>query len=456
MKEKSIRNKKKTRKIIRNVIFWLLIAGFLAWFAALKLELNSDPNNYDYVIPFESRDLNEYRSATGKVVMNDIVTVSTNVTQKIKKVYFKLGDEVNEGDVLCEFDGEGIDEEIQRIEKYISDKKSADALDNSEQTGSADYQRKQAALQVESAQIAVNSARKMYDDTYAKYSEYFDKCYSTSNPDEAAMYEEMYNQYLSQLDGINDQIRAAEKTLSQAREAQTKVIDALNSNDYIKSITDTEAVIRDYEDQLQKLKDEKEHLIVKAPKSGVIADIYASEGGYAFDGGLFRIGTLGNYKVEAYVDSKDVLDIKPGMEAGFRTTLTGADEISAKVTKVSDIYSNAGEGYEVELEITDKSYMEKLRHNVLTSAKIYMVNKGSLPSVQYDAIGEDENGENYVFRAVKNGKDYVAEKVKVEKGYESAFYVEVKSDDLNEGDLIVGDVTSHNAGDHIKVKGMEG
>ncbi|MBR3534209.1 MAG: efflux RND transporter periplasmic adaptor subunit, partial [Oscillospiraceae bacterium] len=380
MKEKSIRNKKKTRKIIRNVIFWLLIAGFLAWFAALKLELNSDPNNYDYVIPFESRDLNEYRSATGKVVMNDIVTVSTNVTQKIKKVYFKLGDEVNEGDVLCEFDGEGIDEEIQRIEKYISDKKSADALDNTEQTGSADYQRKQAALQVESAQLAVNSARKMYDDTYAKYSEYFDKCYSTSNPDEAAMYEEMYNQYLSQLDGINDQIRAAEKTLSQAREAQTKVIDALNSNDYIKSITDTEAVIRDYEDQLQKLKDEKEHLIVKAPKSGVIADIYASEGGYAFDGGLFRIGTLGNYKVEAYVDSKDVLDVKPGMEAGFRTTLTGADEISAKVTKVSDIYSNVGEGYEVELEITDKSYMEKLRHNVLTSAKIYMVNKGSLPS----------------------------------------------------------------------------
>ena len=51
MKEKSIRNKKKTRKIIRNVIFWLLIAGFLAWFAALKLDLESDPNTYDYVIP---------------------------------------------------------------------------------------------------------------------------------------------------------------------------------------------------------------------------------------------------------------------------------------------------------------------------------------------------------------------------------------------------------------------
>ncbi|WP_044974135.1 HlyD family efflux transporter periplasmic adaptor subunit [Ruminococcus sp. HUN007] len=456
MKEKSIRNKKKTRKIIRNVIFWLLIAGFLAWFAALKLDLNSDPNTYDYVIPFESRDLNEYRSATGKVVMNDIETVSTNVTQKIKKVYFKLGDEVKEGDVLCEFDGEGIDEEIARIEKYISDKKSADALDNNEEAGTAEYQRKQAALQVESAQLAVNSARKMYDDTYNKYSEYFDKCYSTSNPEEAAMYEEMYNQYLSQLDGINDQIRAAEKTLSQARDAQRKVIDTLSSNDYIKSITDADAIIRDYEDQLQKLKDEKDHLIVKAPKSGIIADCFASEGGYAFDGGLFRIGTLGNYKVEAYVDSKDVLDIKPGQEAGFRTTLTGAEEIPAKVLKVSDIYSNTGDGYAVELEITDKSVMDKLRHNVATAAKIYLVNEGSRPSVQYDAIGEDENGNNYVYRAVKKGDEYVAEKVNIEKGYESSFYVEVKSDSLNEGDLIVGNVTTHNEGDRIKVKGMEG
>ena len=88
MKEKSLRNKKKTRKTIRNVIFWLLIAGFLTWFAALRISLDSNPNAYDYVIPFESRDLNEYRAATGRVVMNDIETVSTNVTQKIKTVNF--------------------------------------------------------------------------------------------------------------------------------------------------------------------------------------------------------------------------------------------------------------------------------------------------------------------------------------------------------------------------------
>ena len=269
--------------------------------------------------------------------MDDIQTVSTNVTQKIKSVNVKLGDHVNEGDVLCEFESADLDEQIQRIEKFIADKKAADSLDSNSEAGSAEYSRKQASLQVESASMAVASARKLYDDTYAKYSEYFDKCYATSDPNEQAMYYNMYTQYQQQLEPINDQIRAAQKTLDQAKEAQKRVAESLSSSDYIKTLTDSEAEIRDYEEQLKKLKEEKENLVVKAPKSGIIADCYASEGGYAFDGGLFRIGTLGSYKVEAYVNSKDILDIKTGMEASFKTTLTGAEEIGGKVTKVSDI-----------------------------------------------------------------------------------------------------------------------
>ena len=96
--------------------------------------------------------------------------------------------------------------------------------------------------------------------------------------------------------------------------------------------------------------------------------------------------------------------------------------------------------------------MQLLRHNVSTSAKIYTVNLGSLPAVQYDAIAEDKDGNSFVYKAVKKGGNYVAEKVKVEKGYESDFYIEVTSD----GDLIVGNVSEHNEGDQLKIKGMAG
>lgn len=453
MKEKTTRNKKKTKKIIRTVIFWILIAAFLGWFASLRLKLENNPNTYDYVIPFESRALNEYRTASGKVVMNDIETVSTDVTQKIKKVYFRLGDHVEAGDVLCEFESEDLDKQIESLEKWINDQKSFENLENSSGDAAEAFGRKTLSLNVDNASAAVQAARKLYDDTYNKYSEYYDKCYTTSNEEEAAMYMQMYNQYLSQLEPINDQIRSAQKELDAARESLRKYDESRNDSKKVKELTASN--LEEYEKQLEKLKNERENLVVTAPKSGVIADCFAFEGGYAFDGGLFRIGTLGKYKIEAFISDRDILDVKPGMKASFKTALTGADAISAKLVRISDIYSQADKGYAAELEITDESCMDKLRHNVITSAKIYTVDMGVLPAVQYDAVASDDNGNKYVYKAVKKNGSYTAEKVEVETGYESDFYVEVKSDALSDGDLIVGNASEHNEGDLLKVRGAK-
>ena len=60
-----------------------------------------------------------------------------------------------------------------------------------------------------------------------------------------------------------------------------------------------------------------------------------------------------------------------------------------------------------------------------------------------------------MFRAVKRGAEYIAEKVPVEKGYEGSFYVEVRSDELKEGDLIIGNGNDHHDGDRIKIKRAE-
>lgn len=268
------------------------------------------------------------------------------------------------------------------------------------------------------------------------------------------MYLNMYTEYLNQLEPINDQIRAAQKQYNEALEASNKLNEMQSDNEYIKSLTTSN--ISEYEKQLEKLRNEKDNLIVTAPKSGIIADCYAVEGGYALDGGLFRIGTLGKYKVEAYVSARDVLDVYPGMEASFKTTLSGADEIKARLVKVSDIYTNSyfgSSGYAVELEIEDPAYMEMLRHNVSASVKIYTVNKGTVPAVQYDAVAEDEDGTSYVYKAVKKNGNYVASKVNVEKGYEASFYVEILSDELAEGDLIVGNASEHSEGDLLKIRG---
>lgn len=453
-KTKKIKTKSKKSKIIKSIIVWALVLGFLGWFAALRLDANTNTEGYDYVIPFESRKISEYRPASGKVVLQDIESVSSDVAQKIKKVYCKIGDTVNEGDVLCEFESEDLDDEIERIEKYLNERKAAENLTDNNSQSSAEYLRQSAELAVESAKMALDSANKAYTDTYAKYSDYFGRCYSTEDPAEAEIYKNMYEAYQEQLEPCNDVIRSAKKDYDEALEALNKFNEQKKESDYEKSLV--KSGIEEYEKQLSKLKEQKEHLVVTAPRSGIIAESYASEGGFSLDGCLFRIGSLGTYKIEAYVNSADILDIKPGMEASVKTILSGADEIEAKVSKVSDMFSQANDGYAVELEITDKSYMEKLRHNANATVKIYSLNLGKVPSVQYDAVDEDENGNKFVYKAVKRGGDYITEKVPVDVVYEGNFYVQVNSSELNEGDLIAGNASNHSSGDKLKLKGMAG
>ncbi|MCI6582884.1 MAG: efflux RND transporter periplasmic adaptor subunit [Oscillospiraceae bacterium] len=453
MKTKTKKIKSKKSKLVKKIIIWCLVAGLLLWFALLRIDVNTASNKYDYAIPFEERNISEFRPASGKIVMKDIESVSTDVTQKIKKVYCKVGDKVKEGDILCEFESEDLDDQIARIEKYLSDKNKSESLAENSSSSTAERARQAAQIRVDSAAMALESARKSYDDTYAKYSDYFDRCYSTDNPEEAQMYLNMYNSYYSQLEPINQQIREAQKELDEARKAASEISENQKDAEYEKSLISNGD--DEYEKQLEKLKNEKEHLVVTAHRSGIIAESYASEGGYAVDGCLFRIGSLGEYKAETYVGSQDILDIKTGMTATVKTILTGADTIEARVVRVSDVFSTANNGYAVELEILDNSYMSQLRHNVKATAKIYSSDLGNLPAVQYDAIAEDKDGNAYVFRAVKRGAEYIAEKVPVEKGYEGSFYVEVRSDELKEGDLIIGNGNDHHDGDRIKIKRAE-
>lgn len=453
MKTKTKKIKSKRSKLIKKIIIWCIIAGLLLWFALLRIDVNTASNKYDYVIPFEERNISEFRPASGKIVLKDIEAVSTDVSQKIKKVYCKVGDEVKEGDILCEFESEDLDEQISRIEKYLSDKSKSEALSDDSSASSAERARRNAQLLVDRASIAVQSAAKAYDEAYTKCAEYLEKYNASSDPDETAMYLNMYYSYCNQLEAINQQIRDAQNELNEAKKSASELSENLKDADYEKSLISNGN--DEYENQLKKLKSEKEHLIVKAHRSGIIAESYASEGGYAMDGCLFRIGSLGEYKAETYVSSQDILDIKTGMKASVKTILTGADTIEARVVRVSDVFSTANNGYAVELEILDNSYMSQLRHNVKATAKIYSSDLGNLPAVQYDAIAEDKVGNACVFRAVKRGTEYIAEKVPVEKGYEGSFYVEVKSDELKEGDLIIGNGSSHHDGDRIKIKKAE-
>lgn len=62
--------------------------------------------------------------------------------------------------------------------------------------------------------------------------------------------------------------------------------------------------------------------------------------------------------------------------------------------------------------------------------------KGAL-AVPYDAVITDVDGTSYIYVAQQDGNKYTAKKVIVTIGMETDFLLEVISDELQEGDIVI-------------------
>ena len=444
--DKSIKKKKMWKKI-RGVIAGCAVLAVLGWFFALRINLDARKSNYDFTIPFEKRDVDKHINASGKVEMCDTQIISSDVSQKIKSINVKVGDHVEQGDVLCEIESEELNKSIERYEKLISDTRAQNQLDDSNETDSDLYKRQSYELAVEKASIEYEEAKSTYESTVSKYNEYYDKYYCSNDAAETELYHNIYKQYEVQIDPLFSAIDVKKKAYDQAVKNRDEYLSSQNSANEIKQYKSSS--IDELQKTLDKLNEEKNNLIVKAERSGVISECFVTEGGYSLNKELFKIGSLGDLRVDASISSSDILDVKPGQDVKIITTLTGSKKIDGKVTKVSEIFD--GIGYTAEIEFNDKSVMELLKPNISASVKIFIENHGSVDAVPYDSVFK-KDGQEYVFRAVKNGDGYKAEKVSVETGLESDFYIEITSSELKEGDLVLGNGGLYKEGSKLNIK----
>ena len=110
-----------------------------------------------------------------------------------------------------------------------------------------------------------------------------------------------------------------------------------------------------------------------------------------------------------------------------------------KIPSQSSAASLTGEssssGYSADITIDSKN--TDLLIGMTASGRIILESVEGVVSVPYSAIVEDE-GETFVYKATKNSdSSYTISKVTVEKGLEGKYYTEIKSGDINEGDLVI-------------------
>lgn len=480
---------KKKIIIIIAIIAVLGVGGFLV-FKNIK---PSDPsidngeviNSGVPAMTLTKTDISNSINVSGVVESQNVVKITTNLTQPVKKLNVSLGDKVKAGDILCVFDDEEIKKEIESLEKSIA---NANALsENQKKANEKALQRakEDKQIQLETAQKAIDEANESLQKTMDKYNKAVTKYnqlvervnnlratldnmpapdYSddTAMPDNSyANTQQEYETAKAELQSAEAEMEALEESIEPAEKAVESAQEAYKSTErsadqQIESCQDTiDNANLTQEDnsqqaQLDKLKASLDDTVIKATKDGYITSINVVEGSIATDGTLMTIEDTGSLKITVDIKEYDILKLKEGMKATITTEATGDEEIQGTVSKVINTVSSGGNsagsagglsggssssGYKAEITIDNSS---DLLIGMNAKAKIILDGKSDVFAVPYDAITTDENGNDVIYIAKDNGNGkYTVEEMPVTKGTETDYYTEISGSDLEDGLIVI-------------------
>ncbi|MCM1023984.1 MAG: efflux RND transporter periplasmic adaptor subunit [Prevotella sp.] len=264
-----------------------------------------------------------------------------------------------------------------------------------------------------------------------------------------------YDKALQDLDNLKDQnsnteesygiaVKNAEDALETAKSDYENAVKQVESElSSLKKQAEQQRTISGLNDPqviiLQNLKDKLEYAVITAPCDGVITAVRAEEGLVA-EGPLFVIEDLDDLRISSYVGEYDISYVSEGMTAGIRCDALDGAEYGGKVVTVSPTSdassANTGVNYKIETEVEGED--GKLRVGMTAKVDIISERRENVMTVTYDALASDEDGNDAVYIAEK-GEDgiYRAKLVTVETGLETDYEIQIISDELKEGMLVL-------------------
>ena len=214
------------------------------------------------------------------------------------------------------------------------------------------------------------------------------------------------------------------------------------------------------QNDVEKIKDQIKEAVIISPIDGIVTNLNVSAGEIYKGDVIAVVQNTSGFKASAEADQIDVSDIAKNMKASISTKTTGDTEMTGEVTFVSPIpgvtnnskdststTKTSSNNYPIEVTIQDPS--DRLRIGMTAKIKIIENEAKDVLAVPSSYIMTDESGESVIY--VKND-DGTKREVKVETGLKTDYYVEVKSDELKEGDTVT-DATSPDFGGDICADG---
>ena len=451
---------KKKVIIIPTVAVLLAGGGLYACSAMSKMSQNMMAGMEYTVIRAGKNDLSQIISTTGKVIGNGKVDVTTKLTCTVSEVKVSLGDHVKEGDVLCVFDSTELQDEYDSLKKQLdnSDMKTEDGHNKNERDLEAAETKKQTA--VERAQRAIDSAKRDRDNAYNAYNKSVSEYNAHANAGDPVDYDSLSAALDKEYASLSAYDDAVDKAIEAYNDAVTQGDEAIqNAKDQIKAEEYSDD--NEIQKKLDKLEEQIEQCVVKAPQSGIITALNVNEGTIPTSAALMTIVNTDKTVIEFTLKETDFVKVKEGMSAVVTSKVAPDQKCHAKITRLVNVLSTPaaeGEtaGYKAEVTLDDAN--DSLLIGMSATVDITVDDIGEKLSVPYTGIVE-EDGNSFVYVAVPKDDEqggYEVQKKSIVPGVETDFYTEVAGGDVQEGDRIIeepvgGDLPDVKEGARIQI-----
>lgn len=319
---------------------------------------------------------------------------------------------------------------------YLAMREKEHAAENEPDNAEAQQEYAAARAEYEAAQVQTDNAKAAFDAAREVY----------ENKD--TQVESLLDDYRDAVTDAQENVSDAEVALQEAEEQRELALhgysNSVSSAQIAADQTVTEMNLADAQENIDKC-------TVTAPAAGTVTAVYVNEGESNASGSLlFVIENLDELEIVTSVREYDIASLAVGMPAEIKTDATGDTVYSGQVKDIAitaqkDAYGNTVSSSNAEFDVTLS--VDPGEGGLLVGmngrATITTDSTEGVLAVLYSSLGYDEDGDPYVMAArPQDDGTLVVEKVPVETGVETDFEVEVISDALAEGDLILDDPTA--------------
>ena len=450
----------KNKKIL--LIILIIVVGIFL-ISPIKAFINNQNaiTNDKYTVLKKGECINTIQ-AKGKInTLDDPVGIyakANNQSFKVSKINCKVGDVVNEGDILAVLDGSDLKKDIEESREKLNTTKSTLAAQlkikedlykslKEKYDNNLNESVNESESNLEAAKIDLDEKNRIYNQK---------EIMSSSN---AAPEEEMVQAKVNLDNAQNKYDKAASELASAKKDVEDALNTAKNEYDAAKAANDDKSgdiALKIKEDQLNDCE-------IRADKGGTITKVNAKEATPCGTSALFELQDLNNLVAEVDVKESDISKISLNQKAYITSDSLGDEKLEGTVYRIDPIAeSDDADPLELKddsdddeaeflVKIKFDNCDERIKQGMNVDSDIVLEEKSDSYKVKCSSVVK-QGDDDYIYVAEKSGDNYIVRSLLVTKGIENDTEVEIDGENIKDGLIVLNTPSDYDVGKIIHIK----